>query len=179
MDSTGTMEVAKRALRVLHVVLWVGPIGIWALPRACPASTANLHLPKHHWQLTSRQSISYVLGLWLKAVNSLRIQYIFCGDTSCLRLFVSYYGHTSLSELFVRCIRSKLVTTGCGVIYCIKLFFLDLNSILYEIVILSLVLMGLFGSFTFPNRYDYRAGFWGVMGHQCLGIIPVSYENII
>lgn len=22
-------------------------------------------------------------------------------------------------------------------------------------------------------RYDYRAGFWGVMGNPCLGIIPV------
>ena len=23
-------------------------------------------------------------------------------------------------------------------------------------------------------RYDYRAGFWGVMGQSCLGMIPVS-----
>jgi hypothetical protein len=23
-------------------------------------------------------------------------------------------------------------------------------------------------------RYDYRAGFWGVMGRPCLGMIPVS-----
>jgi hypothetical protein len=22
-------------------------------------------------------------------------------------------------------------------------------------------------------RYDYRAGFWGVMGQSCLGMIPV------
>ena len=26
-------------------------------------------------------------------------------------------------------------------------------------------------------RYDYRAGFWGVMGGPCLGIIPVSSRN--
>lgn len=24
-------------------------------------------------------------------------------------------------------------------------------------------------------RYDFRAGFWGVLGGPCLGIIPVSY----
>ena len=24
------------------------------------------------------------------------------------------------------------------------------------------------------NRYDFRGGFWGVMGGPCLGIIPVS-----
>jgi len=24
------------------------------------------------------------------------------------------------------------------------------------------------------NRYDFKGGFWGVMGGPCLGIIPVS-----
>ncbi|RRT82749.1 hypothetical protein B296_00000349 [Ensete ventricosum] len=24
--------------------------------------------------------------------------------------------------------------------------------------------------------YDYRAGFWGVMGHPCLGILPLSVD---
>lgn len=28
------------------------------------------------------------------------------------------------------------------------------------------------------TRYDYQAGFWGVMGHPCLGIIPVSFQLI-
>ncbi|RWW46604.1 hypothetical protein BHE74_00047456 [Ensete ventricosum] len=27
------------------------------------------------------------------------------------------------------------------------------------------------GGFASSFRYDYRAGFWGVMGHPCLGII--------
>ncbi|KAG6518650.1 hypothetical protein ZIOFF_022130 [Zingiber officinale] len=25
-------------------------------------------------------------------------------------------------------------------------------------------------------RYNYRAGFWGVIGHQCLGMIPIKFN---
>lgn len=32
--------------------------------------------------------------------------------------------------------------------------------------------IGFSATFCF-TRYDFRAGFWGVMGHPCLGIIPV------
>lgn len=35
-----------------------------------------------------------------------------------------------------------------------------------------------FPSLIVVTRYDYQAGFWGVMGHPCLGIIPVSFQLI-
>jgi hypothetical protein len=36
------------------------------------------------------------------------------------------------------------------------------------------VVIGLFLYFFFIIRYDSRAGFWGVIGGPCRGIIPVS-----
>ena len=31
----------------------------------------------------------------------------------------------------------------------------------------------------FISRYDYRAGFWGVMGGPGLGIIPVTLTHVL
>lgn len=58
--------------------------------------------------------------------------------------------------------------------------FLNLNSILctcqFFILPSEVLIFSLFYILFFMpalTRYDYQAGFWGAMGCQCLGIIPV------
>lgn len=69
--------------------------------------------------------------------------------------------------------QSIRVNTGMICAFCIHFILGFLVTLFCSVVNFSWNVTLTFCSYILYTRYDYRAGFWGVMGQPCLGMIPV------
>lgn len=72
--------------------------------------------------------------------------------------------HPDLTLLAICCLLCKKFLNS--ILCTCQFFFLPSELLIFSLFYILFSMPAL-------TRYDYQAGFWGAMGYQCLGIIPV------